>query len=150
VRLPYRWLAVAVSLTAAAAIARRAQPWRVAAVYFLVLGLLSTWLDHVWVGPIAQYRREFGADIKVAARLMTGGPERNLALVVDGNDAHLSFLGLGGRVQVVRVAPRVPLPLTDLGVEHVAVVGPAAAPVGWACPYRGKQLAVCVRPDGAN
>jgi len=32
-----------------------------AAAYFLALGLLSTWLDHVWVGPIAQKRTEFDA-----------------------------------------------------------------------------------------
>jgi hypothetical protein len=70
--------------------------------------------------------------------------------VLDNNDAHLSFLGLGGRVQVIYVTPGGPLPLMAPAVEHVAVVGAAAAPVGWACPYRGRQLAVCVRPDGAN
>jgi hypothetical protein len=146
--LPYRGLAVAASLAAAAAIARRARPWRVAAVYFLALGLLSTWLDHVWVGPIAEKRREFSADVQVAARPMPGGPERNAALVVDNNDAHMSFLALSGRVQVVRVAPGAALAPAALAFQHVAVVSPAVAPEGWACPYRGKQLAVCERPDG--
>jgi hypothetical protein len=149
VRLPYRGLAVAASLAAALAIARRAPPWRVAAVYFLALGLLSTWLDHVWVGPVAQKRREFSADVQVAARLMPGGPERNAALVVDNNDAHLSFLGLNGRVQIIYVQAGAPLPPSALAFDNVMVLSPAVPPVGWPCRYRGKQLAVCVRPGGS-
>jgi hypothetical protein len=146
VRLPFRALAVAASVAAAAAIAWRAPPWRVAAPYFLALGLLSTWLDHVWVGPIAQQRTEFDADIQAAAVMTPDEPLLNAVLAVDNNDANLSFLGLGGFTQVLLAQADARPPVEALDYMNLVVVGPARAPRGWACPYRGRQLKVCVRP----
>jgi hypothetical protein len=135
-------------VAAAAAIAWRAPPWRVATAYFLALGLLSTWLDHVWTGPIAQKRTEFDADIQVAAALTPDEPALNAVLAVDNNDAQLGFLGLGGFAQVLPAQAGAPPPAAALTFKNLVVVAPATPPAGWACPYRGKQLAVCVHPAG--
>ena len=146
-QFPYRAAAVAASLLAAGAIAWRAPPWRVAAGYFLALGLLGAWLDHVWVGPLIQKRLEFDTDIQAAAALPPDEADRNLALVIDGNDAHLSFLGLGGFAYIQPVTPGAPAPPVVMAYDNVVVVAPALAPLGWPCAYRGKQVSVCTRPQ---
>ena len=144
---PFRALAVAVSLLAAGAIAWRAPPWRVALAYFLALGLLGVWLEHIWVGPMIQKRIAFDAEIRAAAALTPDAAERNLVLVADGNDGHLSFLGLGGFAYIQPVTPGAPAPPLTLAYENVVAVAPALPPAGWPCAYRGQQVTVCSRPE---
>jgi len=145
-RFPYRAAAVAASLLAAGAIAWRAPPWRAALAYFLALGLLAASLDRVWLGPLIQKRQEFDTDIRSAAALTPDEPDRNLALVVDGNDAQLSFLGLGGFTYIQPVEPGAPAPPAVVAYDYVVAVSPALPPAGWPCAYRGKQVTVCSRP----
>jgi hypothetical protein len=145
VRFPFRAVAAIASLAAAAAVAGGARPWRAALGLFLALGLLSTWLDHIWIGPIAEKRAEFDSEIQVAAALSPPSADRTAILAVDNNDANLAYLGLGGFAQVLPAQPGAPPPLVALAYENLVVISPASPPDGWACPYRGKQLEVCVR-----
>jgi len=144
---PFRALAVAASLLTAGAIAWRTPPWRAALGYFLALGLLGVWLEHIWLGPMIEKRQAFDTEIRAAAALTPDAPDRNLVLAADGNDAHLSFLGLGGFAYVQPVAPGKPAPPLAAAYENVVAVAPALPPAGWPCAYRGKQVSVCTRPE---
>ncbi|WP_372785386.1 hypothetical protein [Phenylobacterium sp.] len=143
---PYRALAVAASLAAAAAMALQIRPLQAGLGLILALGALSTWLDHVWVGPMAAQRDALERDIRALQPQLPVTGEIVL-LAPDENDGHLGFLRLDARPRVL-LGPPGQLPLGILtDVKAVVAAGPEAPPGGpWIQTYKGAELSLYRRP----
>lgn len=142
VRLPYREIATALTLAAAAALALKVRPERVGAAYVLALAVVSTQLDDFWIGPMARTRAEFAGEIRAAGALLPPGPGRTAIFVKDNNDAHLSFLALDGQVRIVPAPPE-GVGATDAApYARIVTVRDLPGPPGWRPVYEGWQLKV--------
>lgn len=140
-RVPYRALAVAASLAAAAALAFRARPLHAGLGLVLALGLLSTWLDHVWVGPMAAQRNALERDIR--AILPALPPIGDIVLLArDENDGHLGFLRLDARPRVYLGPPGRTPPGALIGAQAVVAAGADAPPGPWLRTYKGAEFSL--------
>ena len=143
VRLPYREIATALTLVAAAALALKMRPGRVGAAYVLALAVVSTQLDDFWIGPMAGTRAEFAAEMRTAGALLPPGPGRGAAVFVkDNNDAHLSFLALDGRLPIRLAAPDGVGAAEAAPYARIVTVRDLAGPPGGRPIYEGWQLKV--------
>ncbi|HEV7385739.1 MAG TPA: hypothetical protein VGN89_12725, partial [Phenylobacterium sp.] len=147
-RLPYRALAVAVSLVAAGALALRARPLQAGLGLILALGALSTWLDHIWVGPMAAQRNALERDFRALAPRLP--PTGDIVLLApDENDGHLGFLRLEARPRVLLGPPGQKPPALLIGADAVVAAGAEAPPGGpWMRAYKGAELSL-YRPAAA-
>jgi hypothetical protein len=141
-RLPYRALAIAVSLAAAGALALRVRPLQAGLGLVLALGGLSTWLDHIWVGPMAAQRDRFERDIRALAPRLP--PTGDIVLLApDENDGHLGFLRLDARPRVFLGPPGQTPAGVLIGAQGVVVAGPETPPGGpWTRAYEGSELSL--------
>jgi hypothetical protein len=146
--LPFRALAIAASLAAAGALALRARPLQAGLGLILALGVLSTWLDHMWVGPMAARRDALEHDF---CGLTPGLPATGdiILLAYDENDGDLGFLRLDARPRVILGAPGQTPPALLIGAQAIVVAGSEAPPGGpWTRTYQGSQLSL-YRPVSA-
>ena len=141
-RLPYRALAIAASLAAAGALVLRTKPLQAGLGLILALGGLSTWLDHIWVGPMAAQRNALERDfLALAPRLPPTGDV--VLLAPDENDGHLGFLRLDARPRVYLGPPDQISPVNLAGTRAVVVAGPETPPGGpWVRTYKGAELSL--------
>jgi hypothetical protein len=140
--IPFRGLAIAVSLAAAGALALRARPLQAGVGLILALGVLSTWLDHIWVGPMAAQRNALEHDVRALAPRLP--PTGDIVLLApDENTGHLGFLRLEARPRVLLGPPgRTPLALL-IGAQAVVAAGSEAPPGGpWTRAYQGSELSL--------
>ena len=142
VRLPYREIATALTLAAAAALALKMRPERVGAAYVLALAVVSTQLDDFWIGPMAGTRAEFAAEVRAAGALLSQDAGRGAIFVKDNNDAHLSFLALDGQVQIAVASPEGVEAAAAAPYERLVTVRDLPGPPGWRPIYEGWQLKV--------
>jgi hypothetical protein len=140
--LPFRALAIAVSLAAAGALALRARPLQAGLGLILALGALSTWLDHIWVGPMAAQRNALERDLRaLTPRLPPTGDV--VLLVPDENEGHLGFLRLEARPRVLLGPPGQTPPALLIGAQAVVAAGPETPPGGpWTRTYQGSELSL--------
>jgi hypothetical protein len=140
--LPFRALAIAVSLAAAGALALRARPLQAGLGLILALGALSTWLDHIWVGPMAAQRNALERDFRaLTPRLPPTGDV--VLLVPDENEGHLGFLRLEARPRVILGPPGQTPPALLIGAQAVVAAGSEAPPGGpWTRTYQGSELSL--------
>jgi hypothetical protein len=141
-RIPYRSLAVAATAVAVLALALRARPMQAGLGLILALGVLSTWLDHIWVGPMAGRRDTLEHDI---IALQPGLPPTGdiVLLAPDENDGHLAFLRLDARPRVLLGPPGQTPPGALFGAQAVVVSGPEPPPGGpWVRTYKGEELSL--------
>ena len=142
VTVPYRLLAALGGVTALAAIALRARPAAAGVGLFLAVGVLSTHLDHAWLGPLVAQRTALDRDIRaIHAALPSNGDVMLLAPEV--NEAHLVFLGLEARPRVLLGPPgEAQAALVTLS-SVVVVAGPDAPPGGpWRRILQGERLSL--------
>ena len=140
--IPYRALAGAASLLAAAAIAWRARPAPAGLGLILALGALSTQLDHAWMGPILLQRAALERDIRAIRTTLP--PKGDIVLLApDANDGHLAFLRLDARPRVF-LGPPGQTPASDMtGAQVVVVAGPETPQGGpWVRTFKGEDLSV--------
>jgi hypothetical protein len=145
-RLPYRVLATAAVVLAAAGFAWRRRPAEVGLALVLALGVLSTWQDHAWLGPLIRQRNALEADIR-AIQTLGARPANVTLLARDANEGELVFLRFQARPAVV-FGPPDQAPLAAVaGADELLVSGPSA-PVGgpWRRLYRGEELSLFGRP----
>ena len=141
VRLPYRLLAVAATLAAILALVLRLGAVRAWTGYFLVLALLSTWLDEGWLGQLAAKHNAVTTEAAAAAAIVSG-PGRDAVLVADGNDAHLGFLAFGGPKIMLSPPGAIP-PYEIRNFDTMVVIAPATRMgAGWRLRYEGTQVSV--------
>ena len=139
---PYRVLAAAVTLAAALALALRVRPAVAGLGLMLGLGVLSTDLDRVWLGPMIAQRQAQAHDLAAIAPALADGPAVVL-LTADVNEGHLSFLQLGARPSIVVGPPAEATADAVAGAQAVIVSGGAAPPGGpWTAAYRGQALSL--------
>jgi hypothetical protein len=144
---PYRGLAVTASLLAVAAMALRVRPIAVGATLILTLGVLSTDLDRIWVGPMVQDRAALARDLTAIRRAL---PARGdiVLLTPDANTDHLAFLSLDARPRVYSVAADQASAEMVAGARAVLVSGAQPPPAGpWRQAFKGEQLSL-YRPAG--
>jgi len=139
---PYRALAAAVTVAAALALAMRVKPALAGLGLMLGLGVLSTDLDRVWMGPMVAQRQAQARDLAAIAPALAGG-EAVVLLTADINEGHLTFLQLAARPTVVIGPPAEAAADAVLGAEAVIVSGDARPPGGpWTQTYAGKALSL--------
>jgi hypothetical protein len=143
--LPYRGLAAAAGLLAAGVLAARARPSAAGAALLLALSALATWQDHVWLGEMARQRYALADDLKAIGPALPPGETRVVLITRDANLAHLGFLTLGARPDVVYGDPAQP-PAGTLSDAAAVIASGAAGPPGWIPAYRGHQLSLWRRP----
>ena len=142
VTLPYRTLAVAATIIAAAAMLAR-RPAYAGLALTLALAGLSTWLDHVWMAGLIDARYALARDIHAIRPLLPAEPAPIVLLAPDANDGHLGFLELKARPTVWLGRPSQTLPDQLAGVQAVVVSGPERPPGGpWIQTYRGEDLSL--------
>ena len=142
VTLPYRTLAVAATIIAAAAMLAR-RPAYAGLALTLALAGLSTWLDHVWMAGLIDARYALARDIHAIRPLLPAEPAPIVLLAPDANDGHLGFLELKARPTVWLGPPSQTLPDQLAGVQAVVVSGPERPPGGpWIQTYRGEDLSL--------
>jgi hypothetical protein len=139
--VPYRGLAAAASLLAAGVLAARVRPSYAGAALLLALSALSTWQDHVWLGELAGERYALAHDLDAIAPILPAAPRRVVLLTPDANLAHLGFLRLGARPDVVFGQPAQP-PAGTLSDAAAVIASGTAGPPGWTQAYRGSQLSL--------
>jgi len=144
---PLRALATLASLAAALALGLKARPAQVGLGLTLALAVLSTWLDHRWLGPIVAQRTALAHDIEAIGPRLPPGPAPVALLAPDANDGHLAFLGLKTRPLVYLGPPGGQAPPGALaGVRAVVVSGTEIPPDGpWIKTFQGRDLALFER-----
>jgi hypothetical protein len=138
---PYRALATAATLAAALAVVLRVRPSQAGLALVLALGVLSTWLDHVWMGPVVAQRDAMARDLDAIRPALPAG--QIVLLAVDANHGHLGFLRLRARPRVL-LGPPARTPATDLAIAQAVVTTAAEAPPGgpWIATYRGAAFSL--------
>jgi hypothetical protein len=140
--VPFRALAALACLVAAAALALRARPIVVGAALILTLSTLTTWLDQKWLGEMARYRYVLFHELERVAPKIAARPGRVVVLTPDANTAHLAFLQLHARPDVVFAEPTSP-PMGALDhATAVLVTGATPPPGAWSQAYRGKLISL--------
>ena len=109
--------------------------------YFVVLGLLSTRADDAWVGEIAIQRRVIEHELHIAGEL-TSQAVPTVVIAENGNQGHIAFLRLRGKVIVRAVTPG-PLPLKD--AQGAIVFGDRTLGPKWRKVFSGQELTAYVR-----
>ncbi len=147
-QVPFRLLAfIATAGLVAAAVTRR-DLYKSWAAYFVVLGVLSTMLDDLWVGEIAQQRSDIEHELHVAQGLITDTPGLSIALTPDLNSAHLAYMRLHGRTRILLAPPRTAA-LADLkGYDWVIVMNGAPLPPPWQTRFAGREVDVFQHENG--
>jgi hypothetical protein len=149
VRVPYRALAVAASLLAAAALALRARPALAGLGLILALGVLSTHLDHLWLGPIVGQRNALARDMVAIGPKLPPAPAALVLLAPDANEGHLGFLEMKARPRVWVGPPSQAQPDQLAGAQAVVVSGPETPPGAWTRTYQGEDLSL-FQPAGVR
>jgi hypothetical protein len=147
---PLRLLAAGATAVAAAGLALRMRPAIAGLGMVLALGVLSTWLDAVWVGPMAAQRVALYRDMQAILPVLPPAPAAIVLLAPDANDGHLGFLLLQARPRVWLGPPGGQAPPGALtGVQAVVVSGPETPPDGpWVRTFQGQDLSLFRRPPG--
>lgn len=147
--IPFRTLAVGATLALIACLAMwRGHPVRPWLAYVAALGLLSTTLDRIWVGPMVAERDAAARELAAATVMIEARPGPVAIMALVNNEAHLGLLGLDGAGTVLPAGePRSPADLA--GYRHLVVMAPAAAPVGWRAIFSGRQVALLERSEPA-
>jgi hypothetical protein len=116
----------------------------------LALGVLSTWLDAVWLAPMVAQRQALDRDIRAIRPALPPEPAPIALLAPDANDGHLGFFLLQARPQVWLGPPGGQAPPGALtGVQAVVVSGPETPPDGpWVRTVQGQELSLFRRPPG--
>jgi hypothetical protein len=141
--LPYRPIAAALTLLAAGALALRAPPIRTGLALILALGLLSTWLDAVWMAPAGRARVALERDAAAIRPLLPAEPAVVILLTPDANDGHLGFLRLEARPFVTVGPPAQTSPASLADAQAVVVSGSDTPPGGpWTRVYGGGELSL--------
>jgi hypothetical protein len=145
---PYRLLAAAATVAAAAALRLGLRPAQAGLALTLALAALSTRLDHLWLGPLVRHRDAFERDLRALTPGLPPQPAEVVLLAPDGNDGHLGFLRLNARPHVYLGPPAQALPGSLIGATAVVVSGPDTPPGGpWVRSFKGEVLSV-FRPAG--
>jgi hypothetical protein len=140
--MPYRALAVAATVLAAALLLR-VRPTYVGLGLVLALGALSTRLDHIWLGLLVQQRYAFERDIRAIVPRLPPEPAPIVLLAPDANDGHLGFLRLQARPHVVEGPPSQAPPAQLALARAVVVSGPETPPAGpWRRTFKGEVLSL--------
>ncbi|HEY0435323.1 MAG TPA: hypothetical protein VGC92_01700 [Phenylobacterium sp.] len=149
VTTPYRAAATLATLGCAAALALRLSPARAGLALILALGLMSTWLDHVWIDPMVDARNALERDAEAIARKLPPPPAVVVLLAPDANNADLGFLRLNARPYVIVGPPGQAEAAALATTDTVVVAGPDRPPGGpWTLAYRGEQLSLWRRGGG--
>jgi len=139
---PFRVLAFIATAGLVSAAAIRRDLYRSWAVYFVVLGVLSTMFDDLWVGEIAQQRSDIEHELHVARGLMTAAPGPSVALVPNLNSAHLAYMRLNGGARILLAPPGKP-PLADIeGYDWVIVMSGDVLDAPWQARFDGREVDV--------
>ena len=118
---------------------RRAWP-----AYFVALGLLSTKADDSWGGEIATQRQAIEHELHVANAL-TGHTIPTVVIIDNGNQGHVAFLRLRGKV-IVRTEPLGPLPESALlDAQSAIVFGDRTPGPQWRKVFSGREIAAYIR-----
>jgi hypothetical protein len=146
----WRLLAAAATGLAAVGLALKVRPSHAGLGLILALGVLSTWLDAVWLGPMAAQRVALQRDLSVIRPSLPPEPAPIVLLAPDANDGHLGFFLLHARPQVWLGPPGGQAPPGALaGVQAVVVSGPETPPDGpWVRTFQGQELSLFRRPPG--
>ncbi len=140
-----RLVAVLATLAVALATLAGAPVRRIWPAYFVVLGLLSTRADDAWVGEFARRPQMIEHELHVAGALTLDVAGPTVVIVNDGNDGHIAFLRLKGRV-TVRATPPGPLAERPLRNARSAIVfGDRTPGAGWRKVFSGRELAAYVK-----
>ncbi len=140
---PYRLLASAATVAAAAALRLGLRPAQAGLALTLALAALSTRLDHLWIGPLVQYRYAFERDVRALSPMLPPAPAEVVLLASDGNDGHLGFLRLNARPLVYLGSPSLTPPGVLVAAAAVVVSGPETPPGGpWVRTFKGEKLSV--------
>ncbi|HXA40510.1 MAG TPA: hypothetical protein VNW53_16045 [Phenylobacterium sp.] len=144
--LPYRALAAAAVLLAAAALASRARPLAAGLGLVLALSALSTSLDHAWTGQMIAQRNALERDLRaIAPALPRAGTV--VLLTPDANIDHLVFLRLEARPRVWSGEPG-QAPAVELADAAVVLAsGPQAPPGPWVRAFQGEELSLFRRQE---
>jgi hypothetical protein len=144
--LPFRRLAEAATLLAVVGIAAGARMSRVWLSFLVALGCLSTIFDAEAMAPVINQRAALARDIRAAAPLVPPRPTATAALVTDGNDADLTFVGFEGKPEIILVTPAGPPTKQLAGVQTLITVRCEAPPGGpWKQIFHGTQISVYTR-----
>jgi hypothetical protein len=142
VKVPYRAISAALTTLAAVAYALRARPAYVGLALTLALSVTSTWLDHVWVGPMVHLRTALDQDATVIRDMLPPAPAPVILLAPDANDGHLGFLRLEARPAVLLGPPGQATPAQLAGAQAVIVSGPEPPRGLWTRAYHGEVLSL--------
>lgn len=137
---PFRLLAFIATAGLIAAAATRRDLYRSWAAYFVVLGVLSTLFDDLWVGEIAQQRSDIEHELHVAQGLMTAAPGPSVALVPNLNSAHLAYMRLNGGARILLTPPG-QAPLAEIqGYDWVIVMSGDVLDAPWETRFDGREV----------
>jgi hypothetical protein len=146
----WRLLAGAATGLAAAGLALRIRAVQAGLGLILALGVLSTWLDAVWLAPMVAQRGALERDIRTIGPALPPEPAPVALLAPDANDGHLGFFLLKARPQVWLGPPGGQAPAGALAaVQAVVVSGPETPPDGpWVLTFKGQELSLFLRRPG--
>jgi hypothetical protein len=136
--IPYRAMAIGVTLVAVAAAVVGLRFQLVWTAWFVALGLLSTATDHAWVRGMVAQREAMADELHVLDVLAPGQPT---VVVNDANEGHLMFLDREGAVTVVIGQPQQSI-ARFAGAPVVAVLQPRPAEPGWRRIYVGPAASI--------
>jgi hypothetical protein len=143
---PYRALAITATVLAAAALVFRLQPVQAGLGLILALSALSTWLDHVWLGPLVAQHDALEGDLRQVRSILPPVGDV-VVLAPDANDGQLVFLRLEAKPLIYLGPPSQIDPDKLVGAAAVVVDGPETPPGGsWSAAYRGERLSLWRRP----
>jgi hypothetical protein len=139
---PYRALAAGATLAAALALALRVRPALAGLGLVLGLGVLSTDLDRVWMGPMVAQRRAEARDLAAILPALAEG-DAIVLLTADINEGHLTFLQLAARPSGV-IGPPAQAPADAVAGAEAVIVSGEATPPGrpWTRTYSGEALSL--------
>ena len=146
----WRLMASAVTVIVAGNLALRMRPAYAGLALVLALGVLSTWLDAVWLGPMVEQRVALDREIRAIRPALPPEPAPIAFLAPDANDGHLGFFLLQARPRVWLGPPGGQAPLGALTpVQAVIVSGPQTPPDGpWVRTFQGRELSLWRRQPG--
>jgi len=146
----FRLVSSVATVAAAAAIVLRLRPVHAGLGLVLVLGVLSTRLDQLWLGALVAHNAILEHDARAIRPTLPARPTPTALLAQDANEGHLAFLRLDARPRVFLGPSGAQATPADLkGVQAVVVSGPGTPPGGpWVRTYKGEDLSV-FRPAAA-
>lgn len=142
-------LAVLATLMVLAATVARIPATRAWAVYFVVLGLLSTLADDRWGGEVAGRNALIEHELHVARSLTDEQLGEVLVVVSDLNEGHVAFLRLRGRPRVEIARPGLLGARVIGNAGRVIAFGDRTPGPGWRKVFAGDVVTVYEPRDGA-